>query len=124
MKEDVYYDKVRGRVITQIVGLAPIKALKTSQGDYIGDTHPFWLYFPQCRTPFAGKDIYDTQRDLYNISFDDVFIQRNFRTVIVKESNPADLRIRDIYPDEQRQKQESDRIERELQNYKSNVWKY
>ena len=124
MKEDVYYDKVRGRIITQIVGLAPIKALKTSQGDYIGDTHPFWLYFPQCRTPFAGKDIYDTQRDIYNISFDDIFIQRNFRTVIVKESNPADLRIRDIYPDEQRQKQESDRIERELQNYKSNVWKY
>jgi gliding motility associated protien GldN len=124
MKEDIYYDKVRGRIITQIVGLAPIKAVKTSSGDYIGDTHPFWLYFPQCRLPFAGKDIYDTQRDIYNISFDDIFIQRNFRTLIVKESNPADLRIKDIYPDEDRQKMESDRIELEIRNYKSNTWKY
>jgi gliding motility associated protien GldN len=124
MKEDIYFDKVRGRLISQIVGLAPIKALKTSSGDYIGDTHPFWLYFPQCRIPFAGKDIYDTQRDIYNISFDDIFIQRNFRTLIVKESNPGDYRIKDLYPDEAKQKQESDRIEAELRNFKKDIWKY
>lgn len=125
IKEDIYFDKTRGRVITQIIGLAPVRKLKSSQGDYLGDQRPFWLYFPQCRNLFAAREVIDPQRDIYNISYDDLFIQRNFRTRIVKESNPADLRIKDKYPnDEKKQKTESDRIERELNNYKRNLWKY
>lgn len=125
IKEDIYFDKTRGRVITQIIGLAPVRKLKSSTGEYLGDQRPFWLYFPQCRNLFAAREVIDPQRDIYNISYDDLFIQRNFRTRIVKESNPADLRIKDKYPsDDKKQKMESDRIERELNNYKRNLWKY
>lgn len=125
IKEDIFLDKTRGRVVTYIVGLAPIKTLKTTAGDFIGFGHPFWLYFPQCRGPFAQREIYDTQRDIYNVSYDDIFIQRNFKTVIVKESNPGDLKIVDKYPnDEEKQKKEADRIEQDLQKYKKNLWKY
>lgn len=125
IKEDIYFDKTRGRVITQIIGLAPVRKLKSTTGELLGEQHPFWLYFPQCRNLFAAKEIIDPQRDIYNISYDDMFIQRNFKTRIVKESNPADLRIKDKYPnDERKQKWESDRIERELNNYKKNLWKY
>ena len=125
IKEDYYFDKVRGRLITQIISLAPIKKVKSSAGDVIGEQHPFYLYFNQCRVPFAGREAYDTQRDVYGISYDDLFMQGNFKTLIVKESNPADLRIRDKYPnDEDKQKQEAQRIENELNNYKKNLWKY
>lgn len=125
IKEDIYFDKVRGRVITQIIGLSPVIKLKSSAGDYIGDMHPFWLYYPQCRNLFAAREVIDPQRDIYNESYDDMFVQRRFRSVIVKESNPADLRIKDKFPnDEKRQKRESDRIEREIQSYKKNLWKY
>jgi gliding motility associated protien GldN len=125
IKEDIYFDKTRGRVITQIIGLAPVRKVKTTTGEYLGDQRPFWLYFPQCRNLFAAREVIDPQRDIYNISYDDLFIQRNFRTRIVKESNPADLRIRDKYPnDEKKQKLESDRIERELNNYKKNLWRF
>lgn len=125
IKEDIYFDKVRGRVITQIIGLSPVIKLKSSAGDYIGDMHPFWLYYPQCRNLFAAREVIDPQRDIYNESYDDMFVQRRFRSVIVKESNPADLRIRDKYPnDVVRQKKEADRIERELAKYKRNLWKY
>jgi gliding motility associated protien GldN len=125
IKEDIYFDKVRGRVITQIIGLSPVIKLKSSAGDYIGDMHPFWLYYPQCRNLFAAREVIDPQRDIYNESYDDMFVQRRFRSVIVKESNPADLRIKDKFPnDEKRQKRESDRIEREIQSYKRNLWKY
>jgi len=125
IKEDIFYDKVHGRLITLIVGLAPVLKIKTSEGDYVGTTHPFWLYFPQCRYPFASREVYDTRRDVYNVSYDDVFIQHNFRTQIVKESNPEDMYIEAKYPnDEEKQKQESDRIEKELREFQKNLWKY
>ncbi|MCF8448305.1 MAG: gliding motility protein GldN [Taibaiella sp.] len=125
IKEDIFFDKVRGRVITQTIGISPVIKLKSSAGDYIGDLHPFWLYYPQCRNLFAAREVIDPQRDIYNESYDDMFVQRRFRSRIVKESNPADLRIRDKYPnDEEKQKRESDRIEREIQSYKKNLWKY
>jgi len=124
LKEDIFLDKTRGRVVTDIVGLAPIRRVKGSTGEVIGEDHPFYLYFPQCRNIFAGRDIFDTERDIYNVSYDDVFISRNFKTQIVKVSNPADLRIRDKYPDEERQKKEADRLEKEIQKYKKDVWKY
>ncbi len=125
LKEDIYFDKTRGRLITQMIGLAPIKKLKTSSGEYITDLHPFWLYFPQCRVPFASREIYDTQRDIYNISYDDIFIQRQFKTRIVKESNPSEMTIKDKFPnDEAKQIAESDRIEREIEAFKKSIWKY
>ncbi len=125
IKEDIYFDKTRGRVITQVVGLSPVRRLKSSTGEILAEQHPFWLYYPQCRNLFAAREVIDPQRDIYNESYDDMFVQRRFRSRIVKESNPADLRIKDKYPnDEERQKKESERIEREIQNYKKNLWKY
>jgi len=125
IKEDIYFDKSRGRLITQIIGLAPVRRLKSTTGEVLGEQHPFWLYFPQCRNLFAAREVIDPQRDIYNESYDDLFIQRNFKTLIVKESNPADLRIRDKYPnDEAKQRKEAERIEREIQNYKKSLWKY
>jgi len=125
IKEDIFVDKVRGRMITQIIGLAPIKREKGSSGDYIGVSHPFYLYFPQCRNVFAAKEAFDTQRDIYDLSYDDLFIERNFKSTIIKESNPGDYSIKDKYPgDEVKQKAEADRIEREIQNEKKKLWKY
>lgn len=125
LKEDIYFDKTRGRVITQVVGISPVLKLKNSVGEYIGDTHPFWLYYPQCRNLFAAREVVDPQRDIYNESYDDMFVQRRYVARIIKESNPADLSIKDKYPgDFERQKKESERIEREIQNYKKNLWKY
>jgi gliding motility associated protien GldN len=125
LKEDIYFDKVRGRVITQIISIAPIKTVKGSGGDFLGYQRPFYLYFPQCRMAMAGREIFDTQRDLYDMSYDDIFVSRNFKSTITKESNPGDLRISDKYPnDEEKQKAEAERIEQEIRNYKKKLWKY
>ena len=124
IKEDIFFDKVRGRVVTQIIGIGPLKKNKTTTGVDIGDTHPFYLNFNQCRRLFAAKEVVDPQRDIYNISFDDIFIQRAFKSLIIKESNPANARIKDKYPDKERQIKESNRIEREIARYKRNLWKF
>lgn len=124
IKEDIYFDKVRGRVVTSIIAIGPVKKNKASNGQDIGDSHPFYLDFRHCRNLLAAREVIDPQRDIYNISFDDIFLQRAFKSTIVKESNPANARIKDKYPDPARQKKESDRIERQIQQYKRNLWKF
>jgi gliding motility associated protien GldN len=127
LKEDIFFDKVRGRVYTITVGIAPIIEKASTAGGGTFAQYPIWLYYPQCRVVLASKEIYDTRRELYNISYDDVFLARAFKSQIIKESNPADLYI-ESYPgfagDTVKQKAESDRIEREINKLKKDVWKY
>lgn len=124
IKEDIYFDKVRGRVYTEIIGLAPVKKLKATNGMVIDEIRPFWFNFDKCRNLLAAKEIVDLSRGISNMSYDDYFIQRAFKSTIVKQSNPADLRIKDIYPDRERQLKEANRIEREIARYKRNLWKF
>jgi len=125
IKEDIYVDKIRERLVTRIISISPIKRVKGSAGDVIGEQHPFYIYYPQARNVLAAREAFDTQRDIYDISYDDLFLSRNFKSLIVKESNPADLRIKDKYPnDDEKQKQEAERIERDLREFKKNLWKY
>jgi hypothetical protein len=73
---------------------------------------------------FAAREVVDLQRDIQNISYDDLFIQRNFKSRIIKEANPGDQSISAKYPEEAAQKKESDRIEKEIRMYKKKLWKY
>lgn len=124
IKEDIYFDKTRGRLVTKIITICPLKKNVTSTGQDIGDSHPFYINFKQARQLLAAKEVSDPQRDIENISFDDIFLQRAFKSLIVKEYNPAGTRIKDKYPDRARQIKESNRIEREIQRYKRSLWKF
>ncbi len=122
--EDMFFDKVRGRMVTEIIAIGPVSKLKTTTGEYISDKHPFYLDFNKCRRLFAAKEVIDPQREIYNISFDDIFLQRAFKSTIIKESNPANMKISDKFPDKERQAKEALRIEHEIMRYKRSLWKY
>ncbi|MFI4963421.1 MAG: hypothetical protein ACHP6H_06160, partial [Legionellales bacterium] len=81
IKEDLYFDKVRGRLITQIIYLAPRTKLKGSKGEVMGEQTPFYLYFPQVRNALAGRQVYDTQRDLNDVSYEDIFVSRKIKSL-------------------------------------------
>ncbi|MDR3678791.1 MAG: gliding motility protein GldN [Flavipsychrobacter sp.] len=123
IKEDIFFDRQRSRVETRIVGLAPLIKIKAG-GELVSEQPAFWLYFPQCRYVFATKQAIDAQRDIYNVSFDDIFIQHNFYSQIVKESNPGELSIKDYMPDSLQQAQESIRLEQQIKDYKKKTWQY
>lgn len=123
IKEDIFFDRQRSRVETRIIGLAPLIKIKAA-GELVSEQPAFWLYFPQCRYVFATKQAIDAQRDIYNVSFDDIFIQHNFYSQIVKESNPGELSIKDYMPDSLQQAQESMRLEQQIGNYKKKTWQY
>jgi len=123
IKEDIFFDRQRSKVETRIIGIAPLIKIKAG-GELVSEQPAFWLFFPQCRYVFATKQAIDAQRDIYNVSFDDIFIQHNFYSQIVKESNPAELSIKDYMPDSLQQSQESQRLEQQINTYKKKTWQY
>ena len=123
IKEDIFFDRQRSRVETRIIGLAPLIKIKAG-GELVSEQPAFWLYFPQCRYVFATRQAVDATRDIYNVSYDDIFIQHDFYSQIVKESNPAETSIKDYMPDSMQQLQESKRIDNQISNYKKKIWQY
>ncbi len=122
IKEDIFYDKQRSRVETRIIGIAPLIKIKAAE-EVVSEQPAFWLYFPQCRKVFVTKEVIDPLHSIYNISFDDIFIEHAFNSKIVKESNPADLSLKDYAPNKEELEQ-SNEIEQQITQYKKHVWHY
>jgi gliding motility associated protien GldN len=124
IKEDVYFDKRLSRVQTRIIGIAPLIRITLTNGDTVGTQPVCWLKYKQCRIIFATMDVSDPDKNLYDVSMDDMFLQRQFNAKIVEESNPLGRRIKDYMKDPADQDKEAQRIEKKLSDYKANIWKY
>jgi len=124
IKEDVYLDKRREKVETRIIGIAPLVRLTLTNGDTVGTQPVCWMKYKQCRLVFATMDLSDPDRNLYDVSMDDMFLQRQFNAKIIEESNPLGRRIKDYITDPAEQDKEAMRIEKKLADYKNNLWKY
>lgn len=118
IKEDWFYDKQRSVFEPRIVGLAPL--MKISMGGVELDEQPaFWIYFPEARHILVNKEVADPLNDAIGISFDDLFTRRSFSSTIVKESNPQDLRLKDIGGNET---DAASKIEEKLTEFDKSIW--
>lgn len=120
VKEDIFLDKQRSRIETRIVGIAPLIKINAG-GEEVSEQPAFWLYFPQARKVFATREVVDPKRGIAKQSMDDIFIQHNFNSTIIKESNPGELSIKDYAEDKDK---EGQRVEKEIADYKKKFWKY
>jgi gliding motility associated protien GldN len=123
IKEDIFFDKQRSKIETRIIGIAPLMGVQTSDVT-VGEAPVFWLYYPQCRTVFVKKDVSNPDRNLFDISMDDIFLQRKFVSKIIRESNTTGQRIVDYAQDASEQEKEAKRIEAGIEDYKKKVWGY
>lgn len=118
IKEDWFYDKQRSVFEPRIIGIAPL--MKINMGGVELDEQPaFWIYFPEARHILVNKEVADPVNDALGISFDDLFTRRLFSSTIVKESNPQDLRLKDMGVDVN---QEAEKIEAKLQDFNKSIW--
>jgi gliding motility associated protien GldN len=126
IKEDIFYNKQSARIETRIIGIAPLKKIAIS-GDVdasIGSQPAFWLYYPQARYVLVNMDVTDPDKNVYDLSMDDVFIQRRFKSQIIRESKPNGEKIADYAKTEGEMQQESERIEQKIKEYKEKTWAY
>ncbi|MBD1431236.1 gliding motility protein GldN [Sphingobacterium sp. DN00404] len=125
IKEDIFFDKQRGRLETRIIGVAPLMDISSSAelAEAVGSTPAFWLYFPQLRYTLVKVDVSDPDRGLYDMSMDDLFVQRKFASTIIRESSPSAMRQEAQYAENALQQlQEAQQIEDKLEAYKEKLW--
>jgi len=123
IKEDVYYDKQRGKVVTRIIGIAPLQKLTLSSGDSLGTQPLCWIRFKDCRKVLVTIDA-DNPNHKIGLTLDDVFLQRRFNSTIIEESNPMGNRIKDYETTADAQTKEAIRIENKLDVYKKGIFLY
>lgn len=124
IKEDIFFDRQRGRLETRIIGVAPLMDITTSVelAESIGATPAFWLYFPQLRYALVKIDISDPDRGLYDMTMDDLFVQRKFDSQIVRESSPGMLQQASMDSEGGLQSENPEELEAKLEAYKKRLW--
>lgn len=93
LKEDWIFDKQRGVMEVRIIGLAPMREVRTETGELLGHAPLFWLYFPELRYVLANEPIFNRQNDGQQRTFDHFFQERSFSSTITKVSNVYDRPI-------------------------------
>jgi gliding motility associated protien GldN len=120
IKEDIFFDKQRSRLESRIIGVAPLMNITTSSelAETVGSTPAFWLYFPQLRYSLVKVDITDPDKGLYDMTMDDLFVQKKYASTIVRESSAGALKL----GDEAQQMQDAQQIEQKIDAYKKKLW--
>lgn len=143
--EDWYFDKNRSEFKPFIVGIAVIvpntvnintgPALPgeaamgggvSNLGDMLNNMQPIvWINYPSVRERLC-KYIVSHPNDNISYSFDDVLQLRFFTSVITKESNIDDIRLKDRkdLASGLDKLLEADRIKRSLIQYEQDMWEY
>lgn len=118
IKEDIFLDKQRGKVETRIIGVAPLMNISTSDSLAlsVGSTPAFWLYFPQLRYTLVKMDVSDPDHDLFEMTMDDIFVQRKFTSAIVRESSA-------LGAGSSQEELNAKEAEEKIRQYKKNLWK-
>jgi gliding motility associated protien GldN len=93
LKEDWYFDKEASSLKVRIIGIAPVIYNKDQEGNITGKKVLFWIYFDHARHLFNNYMVYKNLNDARWMSFDDLFIKREFGSYVYKESNSFDRSI-------------------------------
>jgi hypothetical protein len=84
----------------------------------------FWMKYDQARDALARNEAYVVNNDAQRISFDDLFLQRRFGSIIYGQSDVANDRIISDYQVGRNALFEAERIKTELFNFEHDLWEY
>ncbi len=126
VKEDVIFDKESSRLHTRILGIAPVKTVKNSDGSFRNVTPLFWVYYPDLRPMLAKFEAYNGKNYGARLSWEEMFESRMFASRIIKSTveNPNDLFIEGYVKDPILRLLEGDNIKEKIFNYEQDLWSY
>jgi gliding motility associated protien GldN len=84
----------------------------------------FWINYNEVRDALAKKEVYMYKNDAQRVSFDDLFMQRRFGSIIYGESNVYDDRMISDYQVGKNTLFEAERIKNELFDFEHDLWEY
>lgn len=123
IKEVWYFDENTSTIKVRILGIAPLKDIFDKNGNFRNEKPLFWVYYPELRNVIARQEVYLSGNDNQVMSWEDLFEMRYFASVIYKEGNIYDRRIKD-YMEGIDRLFEADKIKQELFNFEHDLWSY
>lgn len=122
--EEWYFNKKLSRMEVRIIALQPFwMGLDEETGD-VRRMPLFWVNFDEIRDALAKQEVYLPNNDAQRLSFDDLFMQRRFGSVIWGESNPYNDRLILEYTLGKAALFEAERIKTDLSNFEHDLWEY
>ncbi len=122
--EEWYFDKKLSKLDVRIISIEPIYMGFDEQLGRAKKIGLFWVKFDELRDALAKKEVFMTNNDAQRLSYDDLFMQRRFESVIVGESNVYNDRKVSEYEVGKSAIFEADRIKSELFNFEHDLWEY
>ena len=84
----------------------------------------FWIRYDEVRDVLATHEAFTAGNDAQRISFDDLFMQRRFSSIIFGESNVYNDRFISDYTVGKYTLFEAERIKEELFTFEHDLWEY
>lgn len=122
--EEWFFNKKLGKLDVRIIAVQPFWM---GQDEETGDMRRmplFWVNFDDLRDVLAKQEVFLPNNDAQRLSYDDLFMQRRFGSVIWGESNAYNDRLILEYTVGKSALFEADRIKNELFNFEHDLWEY
>lgn len=126
VKEEVVFDKESSRLHVRILGIAPLKTIKNTDGSFRAVTPLFWVYYPDMRPLLARYEAYNGKNFGARMSWEELFESRMFASRIIKSTldNPGDQFIEAFVKDPILRLLEGENIKEKIFNYEQDLWSY
>jgi gliding motility associated protien GldN len=122
--EEWYFDKKLSKLDVRIIAIMPRYMAYDEQAGRVLNKPLFWIKYDEARDALAKQEVYLNDNDAQRISFDDLFMQRRFGSVIYGESNVFNDRYISDYQVGKYNLFEAERIKNELFNFEHDLWEF
>ena len=122
--EEWYFDKKLSKLDVRIIGIMPYWMGYDNDAGRALRKPLFWIRYDDIRDALAKNEVFLANNDAQRISFDDLFMQRRFGSVIFGESNVFDDRQINEYTVGKATLYEAERIKNDLFNFEHDLWEY
>jgi gliding motility associated protien GldN len=125
LKEDWLFDRNLGRMVSRIIGIAPIvTVVDPNTGEARGTSALMWIYYPEAREVLAQYEVFNPENDVNRMNWDDFFEGRFFSSKIIQTSNPFQERIQDRYANPTEALYQGKSEQERLFEKEHNMWVY
>jgi gliding motility associated protien GldN len=122
--EEWYFDKKLSALNVRIIAICPYFMGIDPQDNKMQKIPLFWINFDEVRDILAKNEVFVPNNDAQRISFDDLFMQRKFSSIIYGESNIYNDRFINEYQLGKMALFEAERIKTDLLNFEHDLWEY
>jgi len=122
--EEWFIDKKHSKLDVRIIAICPYWIGSDPQSGMPMRSPLFWVKFDEIRDVLSRNEAFMPNNDAQRVSFDDIFMQRRFGSIIYGESNVFNDRFISDYTAGRASLFEADRVKNELFNLEHDLWEY